>query len=106
MRRETASQSETLRTLRPPCWTAIVCNVDHRRSSVPPGLPERIELHRVQTHDNGVVPRRLLDSWQRSEDYGVPLDSVDPVFTGTSDLGSLFHQCGTEVLRDLHRTLA
>jgi sigma-54 dependent transcriptional regulator, acetoin dehydrogenase operon transcriptional activator AcoR len=73
---------------------------------VPPGLPERIELHRVQTQDNAVVPRRLLASWQRSEDYGVPLDSVDPVFTGTGDLGSLFHQCGTEVLRDLHRTLA
>jgi transcriptional regulator of acetoin/glycerol metabolism len=73
---------------------------------VPQGLPERIELHRVQTREDVAVPRRLLASWQRSEDYGVSLESVDPVFTGTSDLGSLFHQCGSEVLQDLHRTLA
>ncbi len=44
--------------------------------------------------------------WQRSEDYGVPLEEVEPVFTGTDDLGSLFFQCGNEVLADLHRTLA
>jgi sigma-54 dependent transcriptional regulator, acetoin dehydrogenase operon transcriptional activator AcoR len=73
---------------------------------VPPGLPERIALHRVQTREDVAVPRRLLASWQRSEDYGVSLESVDPVFTGTGDLGSLFHQCGSEVLQDLHRTLA
>ena len=73
---------------------------------MPPGLPERIELHRVQTREDVAVPRRLLASWQRSEDYGVSLESVDPVFTGTGDLGSLFHQCGSEVLQDLHRTLA
>ena len=73
---------------------------------MPQGLPERIELHRVQTREDVAVPRRLLASWQRSEDYGVSLESVDPVFTGTSDLGSLFHQCGSEVLQDLHRTLA
>lgn len=73
---------------------------------MPPGLPERIELHRVQTPGHVAVPRRLLASWQRSEDYGVSLESVDPVFAGTGDLGSLFHQCGTEVLHDLHRTLA
>lgn len=77
---------------------------------MPPGFPERVELHRVQAR-HGVpaelaVPRRLLASWQRSEDYGVSLESVDPVFTGTNDLGSLFHQCGSEVLADLHRTLA
>jgi transcriptional regulator of acetoin/glycerol metabolism len=52
------------------------------------------------------VPRRLLASWQRSEDYGVPLESVEPVFAGTENLGSLFVECGTEVLTDLHRTLA
>ena len=52
------------------------------------------------------VPRRLLASWQRSEDYGVPLDAVEPAFTGTDDLSSLFFQCGNEVLADLHRTLA
>ena len=49
---------------------------------------------------------RLLASWQRSEDYGVPLEAVEPVFTGTDDLSSLFFQCGNEVLADLHRTLA
>jgi hypothetical protein len=52
------------------------------------------------------LPRRLLASWQRSEEYGVPLESVEPVFAGTEDLGSLFVECGNEVLTDLHRTLA
>lgn len=73
---------------------------------MPPGLPERIELHRAQTREDAAVPRRLLASWQRSEDYGVPLDAVEPVFTGTDDLSSLFFQCGNEVLADLHRTLS
>jgi transcriptional regulator of acetoin/glycerol metabolism len=52
------------------------------------------------------LPRRLLASWQRSEEYGVPLESVEPVFAGTDNLGSLFVECGNEVLTDLHRTLA
>jgi sigma-54 dependent transcriptional regulator, acetoin dehydrogenase operon transcriptional activator AcoR len=65
-------------------------------------LPDRVARHPVVNP----VPRRLLASWQRSEDYGVPLESVDPVFAGTENLGSLFVQCGTEVLADLHRTLA
>jgi sigma-54 dependent transcriptional regulator, acetoin dehydrogenase operon transcriptional activator AcoR len=54
----------------------------------------------------GAVPHRLLASWQRSEDYGVPLEAVEPVFAGTDDLTSLFAECGNEVLSDLHRTLA
>lgn len=54
----------------------------------------------------GDVPTRLQASWQRSEDYGVPLDTVEPVFTGTDQVGSLFYQCGNEVLTDLYRTLA
>ncbi len=70
------------------------------------GLPERVELHRMRTRDDAAVPRRLLASWQRSEDYGVPLDAVEPAFTGTDNLSSLFFQCGNEVLADLHRTLA
>jgi sigma-54 dependent transcriptional regulator, acetoin dehydrogenase operon transcriptional activator AcoR len=77
------------------------------------GVPERISLHRVQQREAGVdgdvadaVPRRLLASWQRSEDYGVSLDAVEPVFTGTVGLSSLFFQCGNEVLADLHQTLA
>jgi len=52
------------------------------------------------------LSRRLLASWQRSEDYGVPLEQIEPVFTGTENLGSLFFQCGNEVLADLHSTLA
>ena len=52
------------------------------------------------------MSRRLLASWQRSEDYGVPLEQIEPVFTGTENLGSLFFQCGNEVLGDLHSTLA
>ena len=67
------------------------------------GLPERANLQQLQ---HGTVPDRLLASWQRSEDYGIPLESVEPVFTGTDDLSSLFFQCGSEVLADLHRTLA
>ncbi len=48
---------------------------------------------------------RLMASWQRSQDYGVPLESIEPVFTGTYDEESLFFECGREVLTDLHRTL-
>src|SRR5690349_3078103 len=70
---------------------------------MPDGVPERAILRQLQ---HGYVPERLLASWQRSEDYGVPLDSVEPVFTGTDDLSSLFFECGNEVLADLHRTLA
>jgi sigma-54 dependent transcriptional regulator, acetoin dehydrogenase operon transcriptional activator AcoR len=70
---------------------------------MPEGRPERAGLQQIQ---HGPVPERLLASWQRSEDYGIPLESVEPVFTGTDDLSSLFFQCGSEVLADLHRTLA
>jgi transcriptional regulator of acetoin/glycerol metabolism len=63
---------------------------------------------RARVHDAafGTVPKRLLASWQRSEDYGVSLEDVQPVFNGTVDDESLFFQCGREVLTDLHRTLA
>ena len=46
-----------------------------------------------------------MASWQRSQDYAVPLESIEPVFTGTCDEESLFFECGREVLTDLHRTL-
>jgi transcriptional regulator of acetoin/glycerol metabolism len=52
------------------------------------------------------VPERVLASWQRSEAYGVSLEAVDPVFTGTFDEESLFFECGREVLTALHKTLA
>jgi transcriptional regulator of acetoin/glycerol metabolism len=77
-------------------------------------LPERARLHRaLQDELPGEPPSgvdhladRLLASWQRSQDYGVSLESVAPVFTGTYDAGSLFFECGQEVLASLHRTLA
>lgn len=75
-------------------------------------LPERIRLHQVQRTQRGEdlsVPGRLLASWRRSEDYGIPLEAVEPVFTGTDRshwMGSLFYECGNEVLADLHRTLS
>jgi transcriptional regulator of acetoin/glycerol metabolism len=65
-----------------------------------------MKLHQLQHSEAPAVPRRLLASWQRSEEYGVPPDSVEPVFTGTDNLESLFVECGNEVLLDLHRTLA
>lgn len=52
------------------------------------------------------VSTRLMASWRRSEDYGVSLEQVDPVWAGTSDGDSLFFECGREVLTALHRTLA
>lgn len=70
---------------------------------MPDGLPERMGAQGLQPT---AVPDRLLASWQRSEDYGIPMDGVEPVFTGTENLGSQFFECGNEVLADLHRTLS
>ena len=69
-------------------------------------LPERARVRDASTTPTDAIPRRLLASWQRSEDYGVSLEDIAPVFTGTLDDESLFFQCGREVLTDLHRTLA
>lgn len=74
-------------------------------------LPERARLHRahevpgVSGAEGFAVSDRLMASWQRSQDYGVPLEAIEPVFTGTYDEESLFFECGREVLTDLHRTL-
>jgi transcriptional regulator of acetoin/glycerol metabolism len=73
---------------------------------VPDDLPERVRLAQLRNPDAAAVPGRLLASWQRSEEYGVPQEGVEPVFTGTDNVGSLFVECGNEVLLDLHRTLA
>jgi sigma-54 dependent transcriptional regulator, acetoin dehydrogenase operon transcriptional activator AcoR len=77
------------------------------------GLPERVTLHQIQGSADpqgfSALPRRLMASWQRSEDYGISLEAVKPVFMGTERAGAdddLFVQCGNEVLSDLHRTLA
>jgi sigma-54 dependent transcriptional regulator, acetoin dehydrogenase operon transcriptional activator AcoR len=67
---------------------------------------DRVRLHELAHREASGLSRRLLASWQRSEDYGVPLEEIEPVFTGTENLGSLFFQCGNEVLADLHSTLA
>ena len=67
---------------------------------------DRVRRHELAHREASGLSRRLLASWQRSEDYGVPLEQIEPVFTGTENLASLFFQCGNEVLADLHSTLA
>lgn len=51
------------------------------------------------------APARLTASWRRSASYGISLDAVSPVFSGGVDDGSLFYECGQEVLSGLHETL-
>jgi hypothetical protein len=50
--------------------------------------------------------KRLLASWQRSQEYGISAESNDPVWSGPADGDSLFYQCGQEVLTGLYQTLA
>ncbi|MGN6245764.1 MAG: GAF domain-containing protein [Motilibacteraceae bacterium] len=52
------------------------------------------------------APPRLQASWLRSEHYGVPLERVEPTFSGAVDTGSLLYECGTQVLTALQHTLA
>lgn len=52
------------------------------------------------------VSKRLLASWQRSEEYGVSAEGIDPVWAGSVAGDSLFYQCGQEVLTSLYQTLA
>ncbi|GGH98932.1 GAF domain-containing protein [Arthrobacter liuii] len=65
-----------------------------------------VPVPRPDSGEPAVATRRLLASWQRSEDYGVSAEEVDPVWAGTVDGDSLFYQCGQEVLTGLHQTLA
>ena len=59
-------------------------------------VPERALLHPRVRRELGAdaavpkVPSRLMASWQRSAEYGVPLESIEPTFTGTFDDGTLF----------------
>lgn len=78
-------------------------------------MAERLELHEqlgslVPVQGEGApvetLPARVRASWQRSREYGVPLEEIQPVFTGGFDQESLFYECGREVLTELHRTLA
>ena len=76
-------------------------------------LPERARRHHELQRSMGGAPMvtgshvsdRLVASWQRSEGYGVSLESIEPSFTGTFDDESLFFECGREVLAGLHQTL-
>lgn len=52
------------------------------------------------------ITSRVRASWQRSAGYGVSLEHVEPVFTGSVDTGSLLYECGQQVLEGLHATLA
>jgi transcriptional regulator of acetoin/glycerol metabolism len=63
----------------------------------------------VGSRKNGPVAAinpRLFASWQRSALYGVPLDGVQSIFSGTYDDDSLFYECGREVLADIHSTIS
>jgi transcriptional regulator of acetoin/glycerol metabolism len=72
------------------------------------GEAQLAERELIARERGGVVPvsSRLTASWRRSAGYGVSLDSVNPVFTGQVDDGSLFFECGQAVLQGLHTTLA
>ncbi|RKT77892.1 regulatory Fis family protein [Terracoccus luteus] len=59
----------------------------------------------LRAPDGEALPQRVVASWQRSADYGVDLETVEPVFSGTPVTDSLFAECGQEVLSGLHRTL-
>ena len=83
--------------------------MDQRELSAREQLHTSVPVHRP--FDGELVPverlhERLRSSWQRSEEYGVSLDEIDPVFAGTFDQESLFFECGQEVLTSLHCTLA
>lgn len=69
---------------------------------------DHVVPQRATTHAKGypVAPsHRLLASWRRSEEYGVPLDGVDPAWAGSISTDSLFYECGQAVLAGLHKTL-
>ncbi|TWF80480.1 regulatory Fis family protein [Pseudonocardia hierapolitana] len=72
------------------------------------GEAQLAERELIARERGGAVPvsSRLTASWRRSAGYGVSLDAVNPVFAGQVDDGSLFFECGQEVLRGLHATLA
>lgn len=57
------------------------------------------------TSDVSSGSRRLRASWQRSQEYGVSAESVEPAWAGEIPDDSLFFQCGQEVLSGLHQTL-
>ena len=70
---------------------------------IDPGPSARVTVRNGITVAN--ASPRLRASWRRSEEYGVSAEAVEPVFSGTYDEGSLFFECGREVLTELHQTL-
>lgn len=75
-------------------------------------LPLRASVHRqiagalpARRAGGVAVSDRVMASWQRSQDYGVSMETVEPVFAGSYDQESLFVECGARVLADLHATL-
>lgn len=72
---------------------------DHDDCVLPSG--ERSGAHEVSSGS-----RRLLASWQRSQEYGVSAETVDPAWAGEIPDDSLFYQCGQEVLAGLQQSLA
>ena len=66
-------------------------------------LPARAQVDNTALRD---VPARLMASWQRSQTYGISLEEINPVFSGTYDDESLFYECGRQILADLHSTLS
>ncbi|MHA6800099.1 AAA-type ATPase lid domain-containing protein [Bounagaea algeriensis] len=61
----------------------------------------------TRTGGTPVAPTpRLSASWQRSEDYGAPIEQIAPVYIGSVDDESLFFRCGQEVLGGLEDRLA
>lgn len=73
-----------------------------------PNQDERLPMPAREPHAGQVVlaAKRLLASWQRSEEYGVSAEAVDPAWAGSVETDSLFFQCGQEVLTGLYGTLA
>ncbi len=71
---------------------------------VPARLSDREQL--AVSRGSVAVGSRVTASWRRSADFGVSLDEVSPVFAGGVDDGSLFYECGQQVLSGLHETLA
>src|SRR5215217_7699915 len=63
------------------------------------------KMERVGSGGVSSGSRRLLASWQRSQEYGVSPETVDPAWAGEVQDDSLFYQCGQEVLAGLHQTL-
>lgn len=73
-------------------------------------MPDKDEAIVSLAHGHAGQPatpdKRLLASWQRSEEYGVSAEVVDPMWAGSAGTDSLFFQCGQEVLTGLYSTLA